>query len=163
MSRTMLKNYKMGLISYDELLKATANVFTWNKWDKSTLQNIEEVVDYLGKDLVDYMVQHKDEYKNAVYICAVSSCNLQALIAKLTEQVGSYEFKLTPAGYKTITVIYEPVSSEWYISNKFGNHLVNDTPKWAVTTKILALKEACQSLVIVTVRTKEGYAYFLCY
>ena len=129
MSRTMFKNYMMGLISYDELLKATANVFTWNEWD----------------------------------VCAVSSCNLQALIAKLTEQVGSYEFKLTPASYKTITVTYEPVSSEWYISNKFGNHLVNDTPKWAVTTKIQALKDVCQSLVIVTVRTKEGYAHFLCY
>ena len=55
MSRTTLKDYKMGLISYDELLRITTNIFTWNELDESILQNVEESVDYLGKDLVDYM------------------------------------------------------------------------------------------------------------
>ena len=156
MSRTMLKNYKMGLISYDELLRATANVFTWNEWDESTLQNVEEAVDYLGEDLVDYMRQ--DNHANAV-----STYDLQSLIAKLTEQIGSYKFELTTAGYGTITVTYDPISSEWFIANKFGHYLLEGDIKHKMYFKILALKEAYQSLVIMTVKTKKEYLYFLCY
>jgi hypothetical protein len=158
MSRTMLKDYKMGLISYDELLKTTTNIFTWNEWDESTLQNVEESVDYLDKDLINYMRQHKDNHANAV-----STYDLQSLIAKLTEQVGSYEFELTPAGYETITVTYDAVSSEWFVANKFGHYLLEDDIKHEMYFKILALKEAYQTPVIVTVRTKEKYLHFLCY
>lgn len=158
MSRTMLKNYKMGLISYDELLRATANIFTWNERDESILQNIEEPVDYLGEDLINYMRQHKDNHANVV-----STYDLQSLIAKLTEQIGSYEFKLTPVGYETITVTYDAVSSEWFIANKFGYHLLEDNIKHEIYFKILALKEVYQTPVIVTVRTKEKYLHFLCY
>lgn len=156
MSRTTLKNYKMGLISYDELLRATANIFTWNEWDESTLQNVEESVNYLDKDLMYYMKQ--DNHANAV-----STYDLQSLIAKLTEQVGSYEFELTPAGYETITVTYDAVSSEWFVANKFGHYLLEDDIKHEMYFKILALKEAYQTPVIVTVRTKEKYIHFLCY
>lgn len=158
MSITMLKNYKMGLINYDELLRITANIFTWNEWDESTLQNVEESVDYLGEDLINYMRQHKDNRANAV-----STYDLQSLIAKLTEQVGSYKFELTPAGYETITVTYDAVSSEWFVSNKFGHYLLEDDIKHEMYFKILALKEAYQIPVIVTVRTKEKYIHFLCY
>lgn len=156
MSRTMLKNYKMGLISYDELLRETANVFIWNEWDESTLQNVEEAVDYLGEDLVDYMKQ--DNHANAV-----SNYDIQVLITKLTEQIGSYEFELTPAGYETITVTYDAVSSEWFVANKFGYRLLRDNIKHEMYFKILALKEVYQIPVIVTVRTKEKYLHFLCY
>lgn len=158
MSITMLKNYKMGLINYDGLLRITANIFTWNEWDESTLQNVEESVDYLGEDLINYMRQHKDNHANAV-----STYDLQSLIAKLTEQVGSYEFELTPAGYETITVTYDAVSSEWFVANKFGHYLLKDDIKHEIYFKILALKEAYQTPVIVTVRTKVKYIHFLCY
>lgn len=158
MSITMLKNYKMGLINYDELLRITANIFTWNEWDESILQNIEESVDYLSEDLINYMRQHKDNHANAV-----STYDLQSLIAKLTEQVGSYKFELTPAGYETITVTYDAVSSEWFVANKFGHYLLEDDIKHEMYFKILALKEAYQIPVIVTVRTKEKYIHFLCY
>ena len=158
MSRTTLKDYKMRLINYDELLRNTTNIITWNEWDESTLQNVEESVDYLGKDLVDYMRQHKDNHANAV-----STYDLQSLIATLTEQVGSYKFELTPAGYETITVTYDAVSSEWFVANKFGHYLLEDDIKHEMYFKILALKEAYQTPVIVTVRTKEKYLHFLCY
>ena len=158
MSRTTLKDYKMRLINYDELLRITTNIFTWNEWDESTLQNVEESVDYLGKALVDYMRQHKDNHANTV-----STYDLQSLIAKLTEQVGSYKFELTPAGYETITVTYDAVSSEWFVANKFGHYLLEDDIKHEMYFKILALKEAYQIPVIVTVRTKEKYIHFLCY
>ncbi len=158
MSRTTLKDYKMGLINYDELLRITTNIFTWNECDKSILQNVEESVDYLGEDLIKYMRQHKDNHANAV-----STYDLQSFIAKLTEQVGSYEFDLTPAGYKTITVTYDAVSSEWFVANKFGHYLLEDDIKHEMYFKILALKEAYQTPVIVTVRTKEKYLHFLCY
>lgn len=158
MSRTTLKNYKMGLINYDEFLGITTNIFTWNEWDESILQNVEESVDYLGEDLINYMRQHKDNYANAV-----STYDLKSLITKLTEQVGSYEFELTPAGYETITVTYDAVSSEWFVANKFGYYLLKDDIKHEMYFKILALKEAYQVSVIVTVRTKEKYLHFLCY
>lgn len=158
MSITMLKNYKIGLINYDELLRITANIFTWNEWDEFTLQNVEESVDYLGEDLINYMRQHKDNHANAV-----STYDLQSLIAKLTEQVSSYEFELTPAGYEIITVTYDAVSSEWFVANKFGHYLLEDDIKHEMYFKILALKEAYQIPVIVTVRTKEKYIHFLCY
>lgn len=158
MSITMLKNYKIGLINYDELLRITANIFTWNEWDEFTLQNVEESVDYLGEDLINYMRQHKDNHANAV-----STYDLQSLIAKLTEQVSSYEFELTPAGYEIITVTYDAVSSEWFVANKFGHYLLKDDIKHEIYFKILTLKEAYQIPVIVTVRTKEKYIHFLCY
>lgn len=159
MARTMLENYKMGLMGYNELLKNTADIFISDfKWYSVIQESIEEVVDYLGKDLINYMRQHKDNHANAV-----STYDLQSLIAKLTEQIDSYEFELTPAGYETITVTYDAVSSEWFVANKFGHHLLEDGIKHEIYFKILALKEAYQTPVIVTVRTKEKYLHFLCY
>lgn len=69
MSRTMLKNYKMGLISYNDLLRATAQLFNaTHEWDSITEHNIEEAVDYLGEDLVDYIVQHNKIQKCCIFM-----------------------------------------------------------------------------------------------
>lgn len=157
MARTMLENYKMGLMSYDELLKNTADIFISDfKWYSVIQESIEEVVDYLGKDLIDYMKQH-DNYKNYVML----SCNLYAIPELL--HTTPYEFKLTPAGYETITVTYDSVSSEWFVANKFDHYLLKDDIKHEMYFKILALKEAYQVPVIMTVRTNEKYLHFLCY
>lgn len=88
---------------------------------------------------------------------------MQTLIAELTTNVGVYEFELTPAGYETITVTYDSVSSEWFVANKFGHYLLKDDIKHEMYFKILALKEAYQVPVIMTIRTKEKCLHFLYY
>lgn len=78
MSRTMLKNYKMGLISYDDLLRTTGQFFNaTHEWDSLTKRNIKEVLEYLGEDPKDYVIE--SQYPSVINSANSDDMNISAL------------------------------------------------------------------------------------